>query len=61
MLYIEVFKLYKIKETKPSLLLNQNVKLRENVIEGCAIMRDKCISNTILAKYIHYSAFLFTD
>ena len=39
-LFIEVFKLYKIKETKHWLLPNQYVKSRENVIGGCAITRD---------------------
>jgi hypothetical protein len=41
-LCIEVFKQYKIKETKPWLLPNQYLKSRENVIGGCAITRDEC-------------------
>ena len=42
-LYYEVFKLHRIKETKPLLLPNQYVKSRENVIGRGAITRDKCI------------------
>ena len=39
-LYIEIFKLYKIKELKLLLLPKKYVKPRENVIGGCAITRD---------------------
>ena len=51
-LYIEVFKLNEIKETKPGLYPNQYVKLRENVIGRCAITRDECICIVYALHYL---------